>query len=96
MSNKSQIKYTISMDAPHTHTFDVKIEVDGHTENYINFKMPVWTPGSYLVREFSKNIISASASSKQVELPIEKISKNMTKMMSRPMPEREDGTKLQL
>ena len=64
------------MDAPHTHTFNVKIEVDGHTKNYINFKMPVWTPGSYLVREFSKNIISASASSKQGELPVEKISKN--------------------
>ena len=80
MSNKSHIKYTISMDAPHTHVFTVKIEVDGHTGNYINFKMPVWTPGSYLVREFSKNIVSTSASGKQGDLPVEKISKNTWKV----------------
>ena len=80
MSNKSHIKYTISMDAPHTHVFTVKIEVDGHTGNYINFKMPVWTPGSYLVREFSKNIVSTSASGKRGDLPVEKISKNTWKV----------------
>ena len=76
MSKKSQIKYTISMDAPHTHIFNVKIEVDGHTGDVLDFKMPVWTPGSYLVREFSKNVITVSASNKQVELDVEKISKN--------------------
>ena len=76
MSNKSQIKYSISMDAPHTHIFNVKIEVDGHTGDVLDFKMPVWTPGSYLVREFSKNVITVSASNKQGELDVEKISKN--------------------
>jgi predicted metalloprotease with PDZ domain len=76
MSNKNQIKYTISMEAPHTHIFNVKIEVDGHIGNHIDFKMPVWTPGSYLVREFAKNIISVSASNKNSNLEVDKISKN--------------------
>ncbi len=76
MSNKCQIKYTISMEAPHTHIFNVNIEVDGHDGNHIDFKMPVWTPGSYLVREFSKNVITASASNKSGELEVKKISKN--------------------
>ena len=64
------------MEAPHSHIFNVKIEINGHTGNFIDFKMPVWTPGSYLVREFSKNVISASASNKNGELTVEKISKN--------------------
>ena len=76
MSHKNQIKYTISMEAPHTHIFNVKIEVDGHIGNHIDFKMPVWTPGSYLVREFAKNIISVSASNKNSNLEVDKISKN--------------------
>ena len=76
MSNKCQIKYTISMEAPHTHIFNVSIEVDGHDGNQIDFKMPVWTPGSYLVREFAKNVITASASNKSGELAVKKISKN--------------------
>ena len=76
MSKKNQIKYTISMESPHTHIFNVKIEVDGHIGNHIDFKMPVWTPGSYLVREFAKNIISVSASNKNSNLEVDKISKN--------------------
>ena len=76
MSNKCQIKYTISMEAPHSHIFKVSIEVDGHNGNQIDFKMPVWTPGSYLVREFAKNVITVSASNKSGELEVKKVSKN--------------------
>jgi predicted metalloprotease with PDZ domain len=64
------------MEVPHSHIFNVKIEVDGHTENHLDFKMPVWTPGSYLLREFAKNVITASASNKSGELAVKKISKN--------------------
>ena len=64
------------MEIPHSHIFNVKIEVDGHTENHLDFKMPVWTPGSYLLREFAKNVITASASNKSGELAVKKISKN--------------------
>ena len=39
--------------------------------------MPIWTPGSYLVREYARNIISIEARSDAGELlPIKKVSKN--------------------
>jgi hypothetical protein len=50
------IGYTVSMDEPHTHYFDVQMKVSGYKQPYIDFKMPVWTPGSYLVREYAKNV----------------------------------------
>jgi len=64
------------MDDPHTHLFNVAIFVNGLSGDYLDFKMPVWTPGSYLVREFSKNILNAEASSKKGALHTVKISKN--------------------
>ena len=50
------IDYTLSFPAPHTHYVDVVAEVptDGAAE--IELMMAVWTPGSYLVREFARHI----------------------------------------
>ncbi len=70
------IHYTLQMENPHTHIFSVRLEVTGIQDKFQDFKMPVWTPGSYLVREFSKNVITVTAKSHKEALPIEKISKN--------------------
>ena len=43
MSNQYKIKYTLSIEEPHKHMFDIKIEVDGFKKDFIDFKMPVWT-----------------------------------------------------
>ncbi|HNI43716.1 MAG TPA: hypothetical protein PK230_03410, partial [Chitinophagales bacterium] len=62
----SGIIYTVSMNEPHTHYFEVSIQVPvlDNTE-YTEFKLPVWTPGSYLVREFSRKIESVNANNEQ-------------------------------
>lgn len=72
----AKIHYTLQMENPHTHIFTVRLEVTGIQNDYQDFKMAVWTPGSYLVREFSKNIISVNAKSHKGNLPLEKINKN--------------------
>lgn len=52
----SVLHYNISIPEPHTHYARVEftIEQPGMSDVYI--KMPVWTPGSYLVREFEKSV----------------------------------------
>ncbi len=55
------IQYSVSMSAPHTHYFEVEIHLKNFDEDYVDFKMPVWTPGSYLVREYAKNVEGFSA-----------------------------------
>lgn len=44
------------MPEPHTHYYDVEMTVSGIQKDSVNIKMPVWAPGSYLVREFSRNV----------------------------------------
>ncbi len=57
------IDYTLSMSEPETHYFEVQMSINNiltnsliRDKNRIQVKMPVWTPGSYLVREYARNI----------------------------------------
>ncbi|MDO1448041.1 PDZ domain-containing protein [Rhodocytophaga aerolata] len=78
-----QISYTVSMDEPHTHYFDVQMKVSGYKKQYIDFKMPVWTPGSYLIREYARNVEAFSAkNSKGQALKWEKVNKNTWRVSS--------------
>lgn len=52
----TKLTYHLSMPQPNTHYFAVKIAVTENQAKTQEFKLPVWTPGSYLVREFSKNL----------------------------------------
>lgn len=44
------------MPRPQNHYFLVEMELSDFKEKAVDVKMPVWAPGSYLVREFSKNV----------------------------------------
>jgi len=71
------LRYTLAMPAPQTHYFEVKMELGGFPAEYTDVKMPVWAPGSYLVREFSKNVEGLQARTVGGQaLAVEKISKN--------------------
>jgi predicted metalloprotease with PDZ domain len=52
-----EIAYTISMSKPWTHLLEVEMQVRWETApDKTELKMPVWTPGSYLVREYSRHV----------------------------------------
>ncbi|MBK0383287.1 M61 family metallopeptidase [Pedobacter sp. SD-b] len=73
--NVANIAFEVSFTEPQAHYADVKMTIDNINKNDILVKMPVWAPGSYLIREFSKNVESFKASS-----GVEKISKNTWKI----------------
>ena len=52
------IAFTIGMSRPHTHLFevDIRIKHSANAPNEETLVMPVWTPGSYLIREFERNV----------------------------------------
>jgi predicted metalloprotease with PDZ domain len=73
----SKLTYHLSMPQPNSHYFAVKIDVQENTAAAQEFKLPVWTPGSYLVREFSKNLNQVRAIDAQgKELTVKKKAKN--------------------
>jgi predicted metalloprotease with PDZ domain len=71
------IRYTLSFPAPHTHYVHVRAEVPAAGRDSVELSMAVWTPGSYLVREFSRHIEAVTAQSPSgIALRVEKTTKN--------------------
>ena len=55
------ISYTLRFPAPETHYVEVEAHFPTGGRPEIELMMPVWTPGSYVVREFSRNVEALSA-----------------------------------
>lgn len=71
------ISYTLSFPAPQTHYLEVEARVPADGQPAIDLVMAVWTPGSYLIREFSRNVEGLTATTEAGEaLKAEKTSKN--------------------
>jgi len=69
------------MPKPQNHYFVVDILLENFKDPDLEIKLPVWAPGSYLVREFSKNVNLVTATDENGrELPINKLSKNTWKI----------------
>src|ERR1051325_9557813 len=55
------IRYTLSFPAPHTHYAEVTVLVPTDRRADVELMMAVWTPGSYLVREYERNVEGVTA-----------------------------------
>jgi len=65
------------MPHPDNHYFEVKLELKNNTSKQLEIKMATWTPGSYLIREYAKNVEAVSAIDKSGKpLAIKKVNKN--------------------
>lgn len=56
LSAQEKIAFKVSFTEPKAHYADIEMEISGLKQDQIDLKMPVWAPGSYLIREFSKNV----------------------------------------
>ncbi|MBB5396744.1 M61 family metallopeptidase [Mucilaginibacter sp. AK015] len=72
----AKISYTVSFPEAQAHYVDVEMNITGLAQPSLEVKMPVWAPGSYLVREFAKNIESLSVFANGKPVPAPKINKN--------------------
>lgn len=70
------VNYTIQIQNPNSHYAKVLMEISGITEKKVDIKMPVWTPGSYMVREFERNIMTVTAKSGDNDLKVTKTDKS--------------------
>lgn len=62
--------YHIAPLDPHGHQFSVRLELDVSQQTHIELKLPAWIPGSYMIRDFARNILDlhAEGAGKQLEL----------------------------
>ena len=77
IANAQEIKYNLKMPKPQNHYYHVEMELEGFKGKTIDVKMPIWAPGSYLAREFAKNVnLVTAVDVNGKEIPVKKINKN--------------------
>jgi predicted metalloprotease with PDZ domain len=57
------VRHRVAIPAPHTHLVHVETTIEGELPDALVLFMPVWTPGSYLVREYARNVEVLAAES---------------------------------
>jgi len=68
--------YEVALPQPANHFFEVSLHVANWSAPTCELKMPVWTPGSYLVREYARHVQEFAARAGDRPLAWSKQSKN--------------------
>ena len=55
------IRYTVRFPAPESHYVEILAAIPTSGAAEVELYMPIWTPGSYLVREYSRNVETVTA-----------------------------------
>jgi len=81
----ADISFTVAMSRPHTHLFDIDVAIkrtaNGPQEERL--VMPVWTPGSYMIREFERHVQDFAATDAAGQpLKSEKTNKNTWRVVT--------------
>jgi predicted metalloprotease with PDZ domain len=70
------IRYTIVPEQPEAHLYRVSCTVAEPDPSGQEFALPAWIPGSYMIREFARHIVSLRAQSRGKPVAIEKLDKH--------------------
>ena len=76
---RPDIRFAVQASAVDAHLFDVELHIAEPAAQQL-LSLPVWIPGSYLVREFSKNLQGVKATQNGQPVAVQQLSKNQWKI----------------
>ncbi len=76
MSKTQPVRYRITPANPQAHLFEVVQTIARPAAEGQQLALPAWIPGSYMIREFSRNIVRISASSRGRPVALTKTDKH--------------------
>jgi predicted metalloprotease with PDZ domain len=76
MATAPAIHYRIRASRPEAHVFDVELTVREPAADGQRLRLPAWIPGSYMIREFARNIVTIRAHCSSGPVALEKVDKH--------------------
>ncbi len=76
MEKAAPLRYRITPLRPEAHLFEVVLTIAEPAATGQRVALPAWIPGSYMIREFSRNIVTIEASSRGKPVALTKLDKN--------------------
>lgn len=83
MSSSPSVRYQIVPRDPAAHLFEVQCTVCAPNPAGEIFRLPAWIPGSYMIREFARNIVTLCADCDGSEVQAEKLDKHTWRVVPR-------------
>ncbi len=72
-----ELRYVLSFPQPHTHLYEVALTIENVATAQLDLLLPVWTPGSYVVRDYARHVQDfAAADGAGQSLPWRKVEKS--------------------
>src|SRR5262245_7235810 len=50
-----EMSYKLAFPQPHTHLYEISLTIGNVTTPQLDLSLPIWTPGSYLAREYARH-----------------------------------------
>jgi predicted metalloprotease with PDZ domain len=79
MSVTDPILYRVVPERPEAHLFSAELSIPMASETApgapLTLSLPAWIPGSYMIRDFARNVVSISAEDASGSLPLTKLDK---------------------
>lgn len=72
----STLRYRIEPVDPAAHIFEVRLTVTEPAPEGQVFSMPAWIPGSYMIRDYARNVIAIRAESDGLDVELTKLDKS--------------------
>jgi len=69
-------QYSIRPSDPAAHVYEVRLTVDEPDTGGQVFAMPAWIPGSYMIRDYAKHVVSIRAESDGLDVPLTHLDKS--------------------
>ena len=76
MKNRPPIRYRIRPGDPAAHLFEVECTVADPDPAGQRFALPAWIPGSYMIRDFARHVVSIHAASRGADVALVKLDKH--------------------
>jgi predicted metalloprotease with PDZ domain len=80
---KPEVHYTVDAANKHAHLFQISLHIEKPQAGQV-VSLPVWIPGSYLVREFAKNLQNLKAKHGGKSVAIHQVNKSQWQIESKP------------
>lgn len=74
--DRTPIRYVITPIDPGAHLFEVTLTLDAPDPAGQRFTLPAWIPGSYMIREFARNIVRIAAKAGAQPVALRKLDKH--------------------
>ena len=70
------IRYRLQPTSPHAHLFTISLHLPQTTPEGQVLRMPAWIPGSYMIRDFARQVVSFRAQGEQGPVAVRKLDKD--------------------